>query len=265
MPHYAVHTPRQAKPELIAHFEAKVKPGLRHQNAVYAAMIKSLDECVGTITAKLEELGIADRTAIFFNSDNGGLIGSTVNVPSRVGKGSAYEGGIHVPLIVKWPGVTKPGSVCREPVISMDYYPTLLEMAGASGDARHNANVDGRSITSLLRDSAAKLDREAIYWHYPHYHQGGATPYSAVRAGDWKLVEFFEDSHVELYNLAEDESEATDLAAAMPERVELLRKQLHAWRESVGAQLPTPNPNYDPAAPAWPVKKPTAKQKAVGE
>src|SRR6185295_3129084 len=118
--------------------------------------------------------------------------------PLRAGKGSAYEGGVRVPMIVKWPGMTPAGKVCDEPVISTDYYPTILEMTGAAGDAKHNATLDGKSLAPLLRDPAAKLDRKAIFWHYPHYHPGGATPYSAVRSGDWKLVEFFEDNHAEL-------------------------------------------------------------------
>src|SRR5205085_1682914 len=162
------------------------------------------------------------------------------------GKGSVYEGGVRVPTIVKWPGVSAPGSVCHEPVFTADFYPTLLQLGGAKGDAKHNANVDGESLVPLLKDPKAKLKRDAIYWHYPHYHPGGATPYSAVRAGDWKLIEFFEDMHVELYNLAKDVGEKKDLAREEPDRAEELRKKLHAWRSAVGAQMPTANPNYKP-------------------
>ncbi len=245
-PHYAVHTPLQAKKELVEKFRAKVRPGLRHTNATYAAMIASVDEAVGRVLAKLEELRLTGRTVVVFTSDNGGLLRSTGNAPLRAGKGSAYEGGVRVPAVVKWPGVTAAGSVCAEPVITPDFYPTLLQICGA-GDAKHNAGVDGESLVPLLKDAKAKLKREAIYWHYPHYHPGGATPSGAVRAGRWKLVEFYEDMSQELYDLADDVGEKTDLAAKMPEKAKELRDRLHAWREAVGAQMPTPNPNYKPA------------------
>ncbi|MFQ5809335.1 MAG: sulfatase [Armatimonadota bacterium] len=246
LPHYGVHTPLQAKKELIEKYRAKIKEGMRHKNATYAAMVHSIDDCVGRITATLDEHGIADRTVIFFTSDNGGLMRATNNAPLRVGKGSAYEGGVRVPLIVRWPGTARPGSVCDEPVISGDFYPTMLEMAGTEGDAQHNANMDGESIVPVLRDPTARLRRDAIYWHYPHYHPGGATPYGAIRARDWKLIEFFEDMHAEVYNLKDDIGETKDLAGEMPRRADELRDQLHAWREAVGAQMPTPNPQYDP-------------------
>src|SRR5205823_2874526 len=150
VPHHGVHRPLQAKKELIAKFEKKLKPGLRHTNATYAAMIASVDESVGTVTAKLAELGLTNRTVIVFTSDNGGLTlqQTTSNVPLRVGKGTAYEGGVRVPWIVKWPGVAPPGSVCDEPVITPDLYPTFLEMAGA----KHNGAVDGMSLVPLLKD-----------------------------------------------------------------------------------------------------------------
>ncbi len=249
LPHYTVHTPIQAKRPLIEKYRQKIKPGMRHTNATYAAMIESLDEGVGRLLSTLEAEGIADRTIVVFTSDNGGLMQpghSTVNVPLRVGKGSAYEGGIRVPLIIKWPGVTPAGSVCHEPVVSIDFLPTYLEI----GAAPRRDDVDGRSLAALLRDPSARLDREAIYWHYPHYHPGGATPYGAVRARDWKLIEFYEDNHVELYNLAADIGETKDLAGSLPEKAEALRGQLHDWRQSVAAQMPTPNPDYDPQADA---------------
>jgi len=251
---YAVHTPLQAKKELVAYYTAKAKKmgDYPQNNPVYAAMVHSMDQCVGRVLKKLEARGLLDRTAIFFIGDNGGLIGNprrpvTINLGLRAGKGSSYEGGVREPFMAYWPGVTKPGSVCREPVISTDFYPTILEMLGASGDPKHNASVDGVSLVPVLKNPSAKLDREAIYWHYPHYHPGGATPYGAVRAGDWKLIEFYEDMHVELYHLAKDPEETTDLAAKMPERAAELRKKLHDWRTRVGAQMPTPNPDYDPA------------------
>ncbi|MEK6237022.1 MAG: sulfatase, partial [Planctomycetales bacterium] len=207
LPYYAVHTPIQGKPDLVEDYKQRVKPGMKHRNATYAAMMHSVDESVGRITRKLDELGIADRTVIFFTGDNGGLDrkgNPTDNAPLRAGKGSAYEGGVRVPTIVKWPGETKPGSVCPEPVISVDYYPTILEMAGIQGDAKHNANVDGMSIVPLLKDSGARLKRDAIYWHYPHSHGGGSKPHGAIRKRDWRLVQFYADKRVELYNLADD-------------------------------------------------------------
>ncbi len=245
--HYGVHTPLQAKKELVEKYRKKIKSGLRHTNATYAAMIESVDESVGKVTARLADLGLADNTVIVFTSDNGGLRPrSTSNVPLRAGKGSAYEGGVRVPAIVKWPGVTRPGSTSAEPIITPDLYPTLLAAAGTRGDAKHNAHVDGVSLVPLLRDPRARLEREALYWHYPHYHPGGATPYGAVRAGAWRLVEFYEDSHVELYNLKDDVGEKTDLARKQPEKAAELRARLHAWRKAVGAQMPTPNPNFKP-------------------
>jgi arylsulfatase A-like enzyme len=245
-PHYGVHTPLQAKKELIEKYQEKIKPGMAHTNATYAAMVASVDESVGRVTAKLAELGLTERTIVIFTSDNGGLLRSTTNGVIRAGKGSAYEGGVRVPAIVRWPGVTPAGSVCAEPIITPDFYPSLLHAANATGDAKHNASVDGEDLGPLLKDPSAKLKRPAIYWHYPHYHPGGATPYGAVRAGDWKLVEFFEDMHVELYNLKEDVSEKTDLAKQQPDRANELRDLLHAWRKAVGAQMPTPNPNAQP-------------------
>ncbi|MEK6235089.1 MAG: sulfatase [Planctomycetales bacterium] len=266
-PYYTVHTPIQGKKELVKRYASKVKPDSKHRNPTYAAMVHSLDESVGRITAKLKELGIARRTVIFFTSDNGGLsqrngklTGITDNFPLRRGKGSAYEGGVRVPLVVRWPGVIQPGTVCREPVCSIDYYPTVLQLTGVSGDPKHNRDVDGRSLAPILKDPKSKLDRDAIYWHYPHYHAGGDSPYGAVRAGDWKLIEFYEDMSVELYNLRDDLGEADNLVARMPDKADELRKQLHAWRSSVDAQMPTPNPNYDPQkASSQAKKKPNKK------
>jgi arylsulfatase A-like enzyme len=252
LPHYTVHTPLQAKKELIEQYKAKVKEGMRHTNATYAAMIHSLDEGVGKIVAKLDALKLTERTIVIFTSDNGGLLRITVNDPLRAGKGSAYEGGVRVPLLVNWPGVTAAGSVCEEPIISMDYFPTILEMTGHKAELTKS---DGVSIVPVLRDAKAKLPRDEIFWHYPHYHPGGATPYGAVRARDWKLIEFYEDNHVELYNLKDDIGEQNDLAAKMPEKAAELRKKLAEWRTAVGAQMPTPNPNYDPNPPKQEPKK----------
>lgn len=250
-PHYAVHTPLQAKPDLVEKYRSKIKPGMRHTNALYAAMIESVDDAVGRVTARLAELGLEKRTIVVFTSDNGGLMYSTSNQPLRVGKGSAYEGGVRVPTLVKWPGVTAPGSVCDEPVITPDFFPTLLQIAGVQGNAQYfDPKIDGESLVPLLQNPRARLGRDYIYWHYPHYHPGGATPYGAVRSRDWKLIEFFEDMHIEFYNLSEDVGEKNDLAAKMPQIANNLRVRLHAWRRAVGAQMPTVNPNYKPGLPS---------------
>ncbi len=246
LPHYAVHTPIQGKRELTDKYRALVKPGMAQHNPAYAAMIESVDHSVGRVMRALEETGIARRTVVIFTSDNGGLVlrQITSNLPLRAGKGSSYEGGVRVPCIVKWPGVTQAGGICHEPVISADFFPTLAEVAGVKLDAERE--IDGESLVPLLT-GRSDLKREAIYWHYPHYHPGGATPYGAVRRGDWKLIEFFEDDHVELYNLRDDISERNDLAAAMPKLADRLRRNLHSWRTRVGAQMPRPNPDYAPA------------------
>lgn len=241
--HYAVHTPLQGKPELIEKYRARLRPGQKQNNPTYAAMVESMDHSVGRVMAKLDALGIAGHTVVFFTSDNGGYSGyggkpgGTWNAPLRDGKGSAYEGGHRVPLIVRRPGATQAGSVCREPVTSVDFYPTILEMTGAPGDKRHNAGVDGVSLAPLLKRTG-KPARDAIYWHYPHYNVFPQKPYGAVRQGDHKLIEFYEDNRVELYDLKNDLGETTDLAGRMPDLVAMLRGKLAAWRKSVGAQMP---------------------------
>ncbi len=247
LPHHAVHTPLMGKSNVIARYRAKADPAAPQRNATYAALIESLDDSVGRIMRRLAELKLDENTVIFFTSDNGGLVLNNVtsNRPLRAGKGSAYEGGVRVPLIVRWPGVTPPGSECPTPVISADFFPTLLDIAGRPAPTGHA--VDGESLAPLLRRTGA-LKRTALYWHYPHYHPGGATPYSAVRDGDWRLVEFFEDNRVELYNLKDDIGETRNLAAELPDKRDQLLGQLRHWRQAVGAQLPAPNPDHDPAA-----------------
>lgn len=245
--HYAVHTPLQGKREKVARYRERIaRTQPRHRNPRYAAMIESVDEALGAILKKLDRTRLADRTLVILTGDNGGRIGSTTNAPLRAGKGSAYEGGVRVPLLVRWPGVARAGAVCDEPVITNDLFPTILEAAGIADDPRGEARVDGSSIVGLLRGEEPSEARPPLFWHYPHYHPGGATPYGAVRAGRYRLVEFYEDMRVELYDLAADPGERHDLAAADPERAAELRALLHAWRERVGAQMPAPNPRYDP-------------------
>ena len=251
LPHFAVHTPIQAKKDLVARHEKRLRElgKTKHTNAAYAAMIDSLDQSVGRIRETLSELGIADDTIIIFTSDNGGRVPTTSNAPLRVGKGSAYEGGVRVPLIVDWPGVTKPGSESDVPTISMDLFPTILAMTGQKSDPK--ALCDGVSLAPLLRQNG-KLPDRALHWHYPHYQyyqQGGATPYSAIRRGDNRLIEYLDDSRVELYNLRDDIGEQNNIADANPELVKELRDELHEWRKSVDAQMPTPNTKFDPSKP----------------
>jgi arylsulfatase A len=247
--HYAVHQPLQAKKDILAKYRAKTPAG-EQKNATYAAMVESVDDSVGRILRKLDALRLADHTIVVFMSDNGGLCpGATSNAPLRAGKGYPYEGGVREPLIVRWPGTVKPGTTCSVPVCSIDFFPTLLEMA----HVKPPVAVDGRSIVPLLAQTGT-LDRGALYWHYPHYWGGGGktargVPYGAVRAGDWKLIEFYEDMRVELYNLKEDISEAHDLAKGQPAKAAELRQMLHDWRKAVDAQMPTANPNFRPAAP----------------
>lgn len=253
--YYTVHVPIEAKRRLVEHYKKMVRSGMHHRNPVYAAMVQNLDENVGRLLAKLDELGIADKTAVVFTSDNGGFISKwdnktvTSNYPLRSGKGALYEGGIRVPTVVRWPGVTKAGSICRHPISSIDFYPTLLEIAGLCGDPRQNADMDGVSFAALLKEADTEPAQRNLYWHYPHYYNTTA-PVGAVRQGDWKLLEYFEDKHVELYNLANDIGEKNDLSTKMPEKASELRGLLRAWREDTGAQLPSPNPSYKGAGSA---------------
>ena len=249
MAYHVPHTPIQGRDDLVAKFEAKLKPGLTHNNPTYAAMVASLDMSVGRILQRLEEHGLSDNTLVIFTSDNGGLTqrygkhdGFTENVPLRRGKGSAYEGGVRVPRIMKWPGTATPGSVCETPVMTIDDYPTILQATGVVGDAAHNENVDGKSLVPLLKDPARTFDRN-LFWHYPHYHAGGDWPYSAVRSGDWRLVESLEDGHLELYNLADDPGETSNLKGVRGDRAAVLQRSLESWREKVDAQMPTDNPD----------------------
>ena len=253
LPHHAVHTPIQAKEQLIEKYKKK-EPADAHNNPTYAAMIESVDQSVGRIMAKLDESGLRDNTVVFFFSDNGGYANSTSMVPLRGSKGMLYEGGIRVPMIVRWPGVASPGGVCDVPVIGIDFYPTMLEMAGVPEPSGHV--LDGLSIVPLLRGKGT-LNRKAIFWHFPAYLEAyneeqwpwRTTPAGAVLQGDWKLIEFFEDGKIELYNLKDDLGEKDDLAGTMPDKAEELHRTLIEWRKSVDAPVPAEkNPQYDPAA-----------------
>jgi arylsulfatase A-like enzyme len=264
-PLYSVHTPLMAREDLRLKYEDKRRRlGLEEKwgregerdvrlvqnHAVYAGMVEAMDLAVGKVLAALDELGLRDNTLVIFTSDNGGLSTSegwpTSNLPLRAGKGWMYEGGIREPLLVRWPGVSRPGSVVTTPVSSPDLYPSFLEAAGvkpASGQP-----IDGRSLAAALRGKPEP--ERALFWHYPHYGNQGGAPAAAVRRGDWKLIEWLEDNRVELFNLTADLGEKADVASREPARVASLRAELHAWQRDVGAKFPIPNPAYDPAKPS---------------
>jgi len=270
--HYSVHTPIQAPKALTEKYTEKakrlgldkvpafktgdhfhtiqkqnqfIKYRLIQSDPVYAAMIEDLDTNIGRLIAELDHLNLSKNTTVIFTSDNGGLStaeGSpTCNSPLLNGKGWMYEGGLRVPLIVKWPGHVSEGSMTDHVVTSPDFYPTLLQAADLPPMPQQH--VDGVSFLNRLVGGPLPA-REAIYWHYPHYGNQGGIPTSAIRAGDWKLIEFFEDHHLELYNLKNDLSETHDLAKQEPERVNELHEKLIAWQKDVGAKMPTPNPKW---------------------
>jgi arylsulfatase A-like enzyme len=248
--HYAVHIPLQAKPEIEAKYRSKPRGDSPQGIPIYAAMIQSVDEGVGRLLGALEDLGIADRTVVIFTSDNGGLsveegpnTPATSNAPLRAGKGYLYEGGIRVPLIIAGPGVIRPGSLCDVPVSGQDLYPTILALAGVN--PAPGQVIDGESLAPLL-EGAGALRRDALYWHYPHYSNQGGRPGGAIRRGNMKLMEWYEDGRVELYDLKRDIGERHNLAAERPEEAARLRNELVQWRESVGAEMPKPNSDFDP-------------------
>ncbi|MEO2030961.1 MAG: sulfatase [Planctomycetaceae bacterium] len=238
--HYAVHAPLQGKPGKVARY-ADVAKSKRQGKPAYAAMVESVDDSVGRVLKTLRQLKLDDRTLVIFTSDNGGFAKATDNSPLRANKGSNYEGGIRVPVIIKWPGKTKPGSVSHVPVISTDFYPTILAAAGLK--LRPHQHVDGRNLVPVL--TGGSLDRDAIYWHYPHYNQHPQSfPSGVIRAGDWKLIEAFETGELSLYNLASDLGETNDLSVKQPAKVAELRAKLKAWRKHVGADPMRPNPEF---------------------
>lgn len=265
---YSVHTPLVGRPDLVEKYRKKAerlglldkeqfadeeqvwpvdqprRVRIVQSHAVYAAMVEAMDEAVGKVLRGLKDLGLEENTVVCFTSDNGGLSTSegspTSNLPLRGGKGWLYEGGIREPYLVKWPGVTRPGSTSGSPVTSVDYYPTILEMAGLP--ARPEQHKDGVSLVPILRGTG-ELDRDAIFWHYPHYSNQGGFPGGAVRMGNYKLIERYEDGRVHLYNLADDPGERDDLAEQLPGKVRSMRERLHAWYGEVGAKFLQPKPN----------------------
>jgi len=256
--HYDVHTPIHKDDNHFEHFEEKRKTidtelspiperrGIsraKQSNAEYASMVSAIDDSVGQITATIQKLGLEDSTTIIFTSDNGGLCtlrkeGPTCNLPLRSGKGWLYEGGIRVPLIVRVPGITKAGEECRQPVLSTDFLPTMLELAGI--DQLSVVALDGDSIVPELQGLKSQATRPLV-WHYPHYHGSEWTPGAAIRVGHWKLIEFYEFGDAELYNLASDPGEATNLAEQEPDRLDDLRRQLRQWQDNLHAKMPQLN------------------------
>jgi len=238
MADYAVHTPIQGKPELVEKY--KNKTSTNQDNPVYAALIESMDELVGTITRTIDSLGISENTLIVFTSDNGGLLRVTDNAPLRSGKGFPYEGGIRIPLVVRFTGKIPAGVVNDMPVISHDWFPTFCELAGARTGG---SIVDGVSLKGMLFDNAT-LNRNALYWHFPHYRYKEEVPYSIIRKDNWKLIKRYQGTKYELFDLAEDPAETRNLAASQEEQVKSLDDELTIWLREVGAALPEANPNY---------------------
>jgi len=264
---YTVHTPLNAPKELVAKYEKKAaaladagdaefageeqvwdtdrkrEVRVRQCHATYAAMVETMDTAIGRVLKQLDALDIDDNTVVCFMADNGGLSTSegspTSNLPLRGGKGWLYEGGIREPFMIKWPGKTKPGSTCSVPVVSTDFYPTMLEMAGL--ERKPNQHLDGVSLVPLLK--GGHIERDAIFWHYPHYSNQGGFPGGAVRVGNYKLVERYEDGQVHLYDLSADIGELHDLAEQQPARVADMRNRLHTWYKQVDAKLLQPKPN----------------------
>ena len=244
---HTVHTPIEGKPDLVKRFEKK-PPGKIHSHAEYAAMLASLDENVGRVLRRIDDLKLTSHTVVILTSDNGGVDFSTAksanrpptsNAPFRSGKGTLYEGGLRVPLIIRWPGRTKGGSECAAQVTSQDFFPTLADALGQTEVPRH----DGVSLLPLLNNPQASLNREALFWHYPHYYPR-MTPASAIRAGDWKLIQYYEENRIELFNLKTDPAETKNLAVTQSAKTKSLRKKLDAWRKETDAKAPTQNPDW---------------------
>lgn len=252
-PHYGVHTPLEAKTEVVAKYQ-QIPEEQRQGLPEYAAMVESVDDSVGRILATLETLKLTDNTIIIFTSDNGGFWKATRHTPLRGNKGAYYEGGIRVPLIFKWPDHVKPGTIIDEPVISNDIYPTCLHAVGLP--PLPHQHQDGLDLTDVLTTRSQHLKRDALFWHFPHYNEHpSSVPSSVIRKGPWKLIETFDPQGLELYNLQEDLSETNNRTASEPEKVRELFAELQAWRDSVGAEMMSENPDYDPSSKSLDKKK----------
>jgi arylsulfatase A len=250
LPHNSIHDELMERRTLVAKYEAKPGSDRPENNPVIAAMMETLDRSVGRIAAKLDALGLSRNTLLIFTGDNGGLLKLAAQTPLRGGKATLYEGGLRVPFIARWPGVIPTGAVSDAVVSTVDFFPTFTALAGAR--LPDGVPSDGIDLGPHLRGGPAPR-RDAIFWHYPHYHNSGNGPSGALRAGDWKLIEYFDPSStgagdpVELFNLRDDPSESRNLAKSDPVRTAALVAKLAAWRKSVGAQTMAPNPNHDAA------------------
>ena len=274
--YYNIHTPIQAYKKRVGHynekatktFEGKTPTQPEHQgvtrmrqdNPALASMVAAVDDSVGALLRKLKELKLDENTVVIFFSDNGGLStlarpGPGCNLPLRAGKGWLYEGGVREPTIIRAPGVTKPGRVSHKPMVSMDFFPTMLELAGLP--AQPKLHVDGQSLVNQLKGDDS--GQRTFYWHYPHYHGSTWKPGSSIRDGDWKLIEFYHYKNFELYNLAADPGEKIDLAKSNPKKAAELRAKLTVWQKQLGAKMPLPNPGYNPDAKPKP-RKPKKKK-----
>ncbi|MCA9192134.1 MAG: sulfatase [Planctomycetales bacterium] len=243
-PHYGVHAPLQAKPHMIAKYK-QIPKEQRQGLPEYAAMVESVDDSVSRVIAVLEQLKISENTILIFTSDNGGFWKATNNAPLRGNKGAYYEGGIRVPLIIKWPGTVQAGAIVNEPVISNDLYPTCLSAAGIK--SLPNQHMDGLDLSDLIAGDQRQLNRESLFWHFPHYNEHpSSVPSSVIRKRNWKLIESFDPEGLELYNLQQDISEKVNLVSREPMILAELKTDLDSWRISVGAQMMQPNPDYSP-------------------
>jgi arylsulfatase A-like enzyme len=263
--YYNIHTPIQAYKKHIDHYKAKAAKAFegktptepehdginrtRQDNPALASMVAAVDDSVGLLLAKLTELKLDESTVVIFFSDNGGLStlsrpGPGCNLPLRAGKGWLYEGGVREPTIIRAPGVTQPGSVSHKPMVSMDFFPTMLDLAGIPLQPKRH--IDGQSLMAQLKGNDSGM--RTFYWHYPHYHGSAWKPGASIRDGDWKLIEFYHYKNFELYNLADDPGERQNLAKAKPTKAKLLRAKLLAWQKQMRAKMPVPNPDYDPNA-----------------
>ncbi len=252
--HYSVHDPLQCNPVLRDEYKTRIKPGAVQNNPIYATMIDDTDRSIGQLLVAMKELGLEKNTLVMFFSDNGGLLSNTSNEPFRNGKGSLYEGGIREPLIIRWPGRVEPGSVSDQIVSSVDLMPTFMDLAGV---ADRPPLLDGVSFVSVFTGKG-KLNRDAIFWHYPHYYKPYNPPCGAVRAGQYKLIRFYDDNRTELYDLQNDLAEQNNLTSKMTEKTAELSAMLDRWKASVGAAEVTLNPAYDPARTNKMVKKKSA-------
>ncbi|MCH1497277.1 MAG: sulfatase-like hydrolase/transferase, partial [Rubripirellula sp.] len=251
---FAVHIPLGAMSDKVKKYRERAASMKRElPNPIYAAMVEHCDDMLGRLVEAVDQRGLTRDTMILFTSDNGGLnrrydyreaaddIVSDL-APLKGEKGSLHEGGVRVPLIIKYPAFVPAGSVCKEPTISYDFYPTFVELAG--GELPQNQTIDGHSLVSLLMKPDSSLQRDALHWHYPHFHHD--RPASSIREREWKLIEYLDGSgNVELYNLREDLGESQNLASEFKGRAADLKKKLQAWRQSVGARMPYPNPHHD--------------------